>query len=326
MKTTILVTGANGQIGSVLVPHLQEIFGYNNVIASDLITNPRIDSIFEKLDATNAEKLHEIVTKYKINQIYHLAAILSAKGEENPLLTWNTNMITLMNVLEIARINRIDKVFFPSSIAVFGDLAEKNNTPQSSFLNPATVYGISKASGEIWAQYYCLKYGLDIRSLRFPGIISYQSAPGGGTTDYAVDIYHKAVLNKKFSCFLKEDTILPMMYIDDALRGTIEFMETPKELIKTKTSYNLAAVSYAPKDVALSIKKYFPGFEIEYVPDNRQAIADKWPRLIDDQEAKNDWNWKHEFNLDAITKTMLTALSDKYKGERYLEAIDRLVS
>ena len=289
MKTTILVTGANGQIGSVLVPHLQEIFGYNNVIASDFITNPRIDSIFEKLDATNAEKLHEIVTKYKINQIYHLAAILSAKGEENPLLTWNTNMITLMNVLEIARINRIDKVFFPSSIAVFGDLAEKNNTPQSSFLNPATVYGISKASGEIWAQYYCLKYGLDIRSLRFPGIISYQSAPGGGTTDYAVDIYHKAVLNKKFS-------------------------------------YNLAAVSYAPKDVALSIKKYFPGFEIEYVPDNRQAIADKWPRLIDDQEAKKDWNWKHEFNLDAITKTMLTALSDKYKGERYLEAIDRLVS
>lgn len=312
MKESILVTGANGQIGSVLIPKLQGIYGYDNVIASDLYENLNNDGIFEIIDANDIKRLQEVVVKYNVTQIYHLAAILSAKGEENPLSTWNINMSTLMNILETGRLFQINKIFFPSSIAVFGNSAEKTNTPQSSFLDPETVYGISKAAGENWIQYYSLKYNMDIRSLRYPGIISYQSLPGGGTTDYAVDIFHKAVQGETYTCFLKEDTKLPMMYIDDALRGTLEFMEAPKASIKTKTSYNLAGVSFAPKDVVDSIRTHIPDFKIIYKPDARQLIADKWPKSINDEEARIDWNWNHNYDLKSITEIMLTQLKEKY--------------
>lgn len=308
----ILVIGANGQIGSVLTKTLQEKFGKNSVIASDLRNNPNFDGIFEVLDATDYDRLDIIAKQYKVTQIYHLAAILSAKGEQAPLSTWNINMNTLFNVLEVARLNQIDKVFYPSSIAVFGDEAEMDNTPQNTFLNPATVYGISKSAGENWAQYYFLRYGLDVRSVRYPGIIGYQSLPGGGTTDYAVDIYHKAVLGEEFSCFLNEDTMLPMIFMEDAIRATIELMDAPKESIKIRTSYNLAGVSFAPKDMVTSIKKIYPDFKIRYEADFRQDIAAKWPNSIDDSSARTDWNWKPEYDLEAMTKTMIEKLKEQY--------------
>lgn len=308
----ILVIGANGQIGSVLTKTLQEKFGKNSVIASDLRNNPNFDGIFEVLDATDYDRLDIIAKQYKVTQIYHLAAILSAKGEQAPLSTWNINMTTLFNVLEVARLNQIDKVFYPSSIAVFGDEAEMDNTPQNTFLNPATVYGISKSAGENWAQYYFLRYGLDVRSVRYPGIIGYQSLPGGGTTDYAVDIYHKAVLGEEFSCFLNEDTMLPMIFMEDAIRATIELMDAPKESIKIRTSYNLAGVSFAPKDMVTSIKKIYPDFKIRYEADFRQDIAAKWPNSIDDSSARTDWNWKPEYDLEAMTKTMIEKLKEQY--------------
>ena len=312
ISETILIIGANGQLGSVLTKELQKILGKKNVIASDIFLDSDFDGIFEVIDATDLNAIKAIINKYSIKEIYHLAAILSAKGEEKPLFTWDLNIKMMLNVFEVSRLNNVNKVFFPSSIAVFGDQAPLLNTPQSSFLNPATVYGISKAAGENWAQYYFTKYGLDIRSIRYPGIIGYQSMPGGGTTDYAVDIYHSAVKNENFSCFLDSDTKLPMMFMDDAIRSTIELMQSPIENIKIRTSYNVAGMSFSPSEIYNEIKKSYPNFKIEYNSDFRQKIADKWPKSIDDKEARNDWGWKPEYNLSSMTLEMLEKLKEKY--------------
>jgi len=309
---TILIIGANGQLGSILTKELQLIHGKSNIIATDVYLNSNFDGTFELLDATDIKAIQKIVTKYSINQIYHLAAILSAKGEEKPLWTWDMNMKMMLNVFEVARLSNVKKIFFPSSIAVFGDDAPLISTPQSAFLNPATVYGISKAAGENWAQYYFIKYGLDIRSLRYPGVIGYQSMPGGGTTDYAVDIYHSAVKGESYCCFLNTETKLPMIFMEDAIRATIELMKAPIENIKTRTSYNLGAMSFNPSELFDEIKKLYPKFEIEYNPDFRQAIADKWPKSIDDSQAQEDWGWKPRFNIKSMTSLMLEKLEEKY--------------
>ena len=319
METKILIIGANGQLGSVLTTELIKKYGRENVIASDLAKPLDYDGyLFEVIDATNQNRIEEIVKKYKVNQIYHLAAILSAKGEQNPLQTWDINMKTLFNVLVVSRLNNIDRVFFPSSIAVFGDRALLDNTPDEAYLNPATVYGISKAAGENWSQYYFLKYGLDVRSLRYPGVIGYQSLPGGGTTDYAVEIYHKAVLEEEFSCFLKEDTELPMIFMEDAIRATIELMEAPKESISVRTSYNLAGTSFSPREVVAEIKTIFPDFKVKYEPDFRQKIAEKWPKSIQDTNAQKDWGWKPEYDLKSMTAVMISELSKKYQKDKVL--------
>ena len=312
ISETILIIGASGQLGSVLTKELQKIHGKKNVIASDIFLDTDFDGIFEVIDATDLNAIKAIINKYSIKEIYHLAAILSAKGEEKPLSTWDLNIKMMLNVFEASRLNNVKKVFFPSSIAVFGDQAPLLNTPQSSFLNPATVYGISKAAGENWAQYYFTKYGLDIRSIRYPGIIGYQSMPGGGTTDYAVDIYHSAVKNEKFSCFLNSDTKLPMMFMNDAIRSTIELMQSSIENIKIRTSYNLAGMSFSPSEIYNEIKKSYPNFKIEYNSDFRQKIADKWPKSIDDKEARNDWGWTPKYNLSSMTLEMLEKLKEKY--------------
>jgi nucleoside-diphosphate-sugar epimerase len=312
MNTVVLVIGASGQLGSVLVNALQEKFGINNVIASDLKFKEGYNGLFEIIDATNFERLDEVVKEYNVTQIYHLAAILSAKGEQNPLQTWDINMKTMFNVFEVSRLNNIEKVFFPSSIAVFGDGVDKNLTPNDAYLDPATVYGISKASGENWAKYYFLRYGLDVRSIRYPGVIGYQSLPGGGTTDYAVDIFHKAVLEESFDCFLKENTTLPMIFMDDVIRATLELMDVPKKAIKTRTSYNIAGVSFSPSEITSEILKTYPDFKIKYAPDFRQNIADKWPKSIDDSAARTEWGWKPEFDLETLTKTMIKELKTYY--------------
>jgi len=309
---TVLIIGANGQLGSVLSKELQKIYGKNNVIASDIYSSSTFDGIFEIIDATDIKAIENIVNKYDVNQIYHLAAILSAKGEKNPLKTWDLNLSMMLNVFEVARKNNVNKVFFPSSIAVFGDSAPLENTPQTTFLNPATVYGMSKAAGENWAQYYFNKYGLDIRSIRYPGIIGYQSMPGGGTTDYAVEIYHNAVKNENYSCFLNPDTKLPMIYMDDAIRSTIELMQAPKENIKIRTSYNLGSMSFSPAEITLEIQKLYPNFKVEYNADYRQEIAAKWPKSINDDEARKDWNWKPAYDLKLMTSVILEKLEEKY--------------
>lgn len=308
----ILIIGANGQLGSVLTKELQKLHGKNNIIASDVLSNPTFDGVFELIDATDYDAVESVVQKHSINQIYHLAAILSARGEQMPLKSWDMNIEMMLNVFEVARLNNVKKVFFPSSIAVFGDAVEREMTPQDSFLNPATVYGMSKAAGENWAQYYYTKYNLDIRSLRYPGVVGYQSMPGGGTTDYAVDIYHSAVKQEKYSCFLSSETKLPMIFMEDAMRATIELMEAPKEDIKTRTSYNLGSMSFNPSEILAEIKKSHPDFEIKYTPDFRQEIADKWPMSIDDNEARKDWNWKPKYDLKSMTSVMLEKLEEKY--------------
>ncbi|MFT7442310.1 MAG: threonine 3-dehydrogenase [Maribacter sp.] len=307
-KNVILIIGSNGQLGTVLSEELRKIYGDSYVITSDLFK--RIDSVdnFIKLDATDFKAVEEVVVKNKITQIYHLAAILSAKGEQNPLATWDLNMKTLFNVLEVSRLHKVEKVFFPSSIAVFGNNVDKENTLQSSNLTPSSVYGMSKVAGENWAHYYYVKYGLDVRSLRYPGVIGYQSLPGGGTTDYAVSIYHEAIKNIEFDCFLAAKTTLPMIYMDDAIRATLELMEAPKERISIRTSYNIAGMSFNPEEMAGSIKEHYPEFKIKYNPDFRQGIADSWPKIINDMDARNDWNWKPEFDLKLMTKTMIKNL------------------
>ena len=307
-KDVILIIGSNGQLGTVLIQKLRLIFGVCNVIASDLYEKTGSEDNFTRLDATDFKAIEEVVVAKKVTQIYHLAAILSAKGEQNPLGTWDLNMKTLFNVLEVSRLHKVNKVFFPSSVAVFGNNVDKENTLQSSNLTPSTVYGISKAAGENWGNYYFEKYGLDVRSLRYPGVVGYQSLPGGGTTDYAVDIYHKAVNNEVFECFLKASTTLPMIYMDDAIRATIELMEADREKITVRTSYNLSGMSFNPEQMALSIKKHYPNLKIAYTPDFRQAIADSWPKCINDTAARNDWNWKPEYDLDQMTKVMIENL------------------
>ncbi|MGN6293238.1 MAG: L-threonine 3-dehydrogenase [Chitinophagaceae bacterium] len=310
-KEKILVIGASGQIGVELTLALRKIYGNNNVIASDLREqNPLLEGTgpYVSMDVMNKEMLHVQVIRQNITQIYLLAAILSATGEKNPNLAWHLNMQGLLNVLDIAREENIHKVYWPSSIAVFGPTSPKQNCPQQTIIEPTTVYGISKYAGEFWCNYYFQRFGVDVRSLRYPGLISYKSAPGGGTTDYAVEIFHEALEEKKYKCFLKEDTYLPMMYMPDAIRATIELMEAPANKITVRTSYNLSSMSFSPKEIAAGIKKHIPEFAISYEPDYRQAIADSWPQSIDDSTARKDWGWKEEYDLDAMIKDMLENL------------------
>lgn len=315
-KPTILVTGAGGQIGTVLTESLRKRYGRDQVIATDIRANSHPNGTFEQLDIMDKERLTQLIEEYKITQIYHLVAILSANGEKDPLRTWQINMDSLFNVLEVARTHQIDRIFFPSSIAAFGPNAPAFNTPQLSYLDPTTVYGISKVAAENWCNYYFTKYGLDIRSLRYPGIISYQSAAGGGTTDYAVDIFRAALEEGDFTCFLKADTKLPMIYMADAVRATMELMECPSEQIKIRTSYNLAGLSFTPQEIADEIKKHIPDFTIQYDPDFRQAIADSWPASIDDASAQKDWDWKPAFDLTKMTAEMLMQLKKQVVKEK----------
>jgi len=307
----ILVIGASGQIGVELTLALRQRYGAQNVIASDLREqNPLLEGTgpYVSLDVMNKEMLHVQVIRQNVTQIYLLAAILSATGEKNPNLAWHLNMQGLLNVLDIAREEHLTKVYWPSSIAVFGPTSPKKQCPQQTIIEPTTVYGISKYAGEFWCNYYFMKYGVDVRSLRYPGLISYKSAPGGGTTDYAVEIYHEALADGHYDCFLREDTYLPMMYMPDAIRATIELMEAPKEHIRTRTSYNLSGMSFSPAEIAAEIREHLPGFTIAYQPDYRQAIADSWPQSIDDAVARNDWGWKEEYDLKRMTADMLANL------------------
>jgi nucleoside-diphosphate-sugar epimerase len=311
VKDKILVIGASGQIGVELTLALRNIYGNANVIASDLREENALlkgTGPYVSLDVMNKEMLHVQVIRQGITQIYLLAAILSATGEKNPNLAWSLNMTSLLNVLDIAREEQIKKVYWPSSIAVFGPTSPKQACPQQTIIEPATVYGISKYAGEFWCDYYFNRYGVDVRSIRYPGLISYKSAPGGGTTDYAVEIFHDALDDGHYDCFLREDTYLPMMYMPDAIKATIELMEAPAEKISIRHSYNLSSLSFSPKEIAAEIKKHIPDFTINYAPDYRQGIADGWPQSIDDSVARHDWGWKEDFGLDAMTKDMLLNL------------------
>ena len=312
VKEKILVIGASGQIGVELTLALRKIYGNANVIASDLREqNPLLEGTgpYVSLDVMNKEMLHVQVIRQNVTQIYLLAAILSATGEKNPGLAWNLNMQGLLNVLDIAREEKLHKVYWPSSIAVFGPTSPKRNCPQQTIIEPITVYGISKYAGEFWCNYFHQRFGVDVRSLRYPGLISYKSAPGGGTTDYAVEIFHEGLEEKKYTSFLNDDTYLPMMYMPDAIRATIELMEAPAEKISIRTSYNVAAMSFSPAEIAAEIKKHIPEFQMKYAPDYRQAIATSWPQSIDDSIARKDWGWEPEFDLPRMTKDMLENLS-----------------
>ncbi|MEY3053311.1 MAG: hypothetical protein RLY31_3096 [Bacteroidota bacterium] len=312
-KDTILVTGANGQIGSVLTKSLQEHYGIRQVLATDIRPPAEAtEGLFLILDVTDRQALNDLVSRHRVTQIYHLAAILSAKGESAPLHTWDINMQGLFHILEAAREHRVAKVFHPSSIAVFGSEAPRMQTPQNASLQPSTVYGISKVAGEMWAQYYFRRYALDIRSLRYPGVIGHQSAPGGGTTDYAVEMYHYALQGRPYPCFLRPDTALPMIYMDDAIRATRLLMEAPADLIRIRTSYNLSALTFTPAELADSIRRHIPSFQVDYQPDFRQQIADSWPASIDDRAARSDWDWHPAFDLSGMTADMLLHLQERY--------------
>ena len=314
MNTKILIIGACGQIGTELTQQLRKLYGNDNVIASDIrkLNNEVVnDGIFEVLNALDFNQIEHIIEKYQVEEVYLMAALLSATAEKNPAFAWDLNMNSLLAVLDLAKEKYIQQVYWPSSIAVFGPTTPKQNTPQKTIMEPSTVYGISKLSGEFWCNYYHQKFGVDVRSLRYPGIISWKTKPGGGTTDYAVDIYFKALEEKKFTCFLSENTRLPMMYMQDAVNATIQLMQAKSSEIKIRTSYNLAAIDFTPKEIADEIKKHIPDFTIEYAPDSRQQIADSWPSSIDDSEARNDWNWKHQFDLSSMTLEMLKNLEKK---------------
>ncbi|MEM4137425.1 MAG: NAD-dependent epimerase/dehydratase family protein [Candidatus Anstonellaceae archaeon] len=310
----ILITGSNGQIGSELIEELVRLYGKENVIGLDITEQKEEKYQFVKLDATDFEGLKKVIEKYDVGEIYHLVSLLSATGEKNPDLAWHINMSSLKNVLDIARERKI-KVFWPSSIAAFGPTTPKENTPQRTILEPNTMYGVTKVAGELLCNYYFYKYQVDVRSVRFPGIISWKTPPGGGTTDYAVAIFYEAIQNKYYKCFVREDTVLPMMYMPDAIRAIIEIMKAEREKIKIRTSYNLAAISFKAKDLELELKKYID-FEIEYSPDYRQQIADSWPKTIDDSQARKDWGWKHKYDLAAMTKDMYTNLTKKLKSKK----------
>lgn len=303
----ILLTGACGQLGSELTTKLRSIYGTDEVVASD-IREPEgkvADGPFEFIDVMKKDKLADVIESYEIDQVYHLAALLSAKAEKNISLGWELNVNGLLNVLELAREKSLKKIFWPSSIAVFGPDAPKKNTPQNTPLNPTTVYGISKMAGEQWCSYYHQNFGVDVRSLRYPGLIGYKSLPGGGTTDYAVDIHFKALQNEPFSCFLKGDSHLPMMYMEDAVEATIRLMQVDENKIEIRTSYNLAGVSFTPAEIAEVIKSHIPDFEIRYEPDYRQKIAESWPDSIDDSPARQQWGWEHQYDLVNIVADML---------------------
>lgn len=309
-KTKILLIGAGGQLGSELTQGLWSIYGMDNVISSDIKEPHGLlkEGRFAKLDVMQRDKLFELIKVNEITQVYHLAALLSATGEQDPRWAWKLNMESLLFVLEAACELKLHKVYWPSSIAVFGPTTPKENTPQNTIMDPTTVYGITKLAGERWCEYYFRRYGVDVRSLRYPGLIGYKTQPGGGTTDYAVDIYFKALQNKKYECFLSPDTYLPMMYMDDAVKATIDLMEAPAEKVKVRSSYNISAMSFCPAQIAATIKKTIPEFEITYKPDSRQAIADSWPKSIDDSTARTDWGWRHAFDLEEMTGEILSNL------------------
>jgi nucleoside-diphosphate-sugar epimerase len=311
MSEAILIIGACGQIGTELTEKLRGLYGANNVIASDIRegnSEMMNSGPFEILDATDKERILKIIQKYKITQVYLLAAMLSATAEKIPGKAWDLNMTSLLGVLDLAKEKHIQKVYWPSSIAVFGPTTPKKNTPQQTIMEPSTVYGISKVSGEFWCKYYHDKFGVDVRSIRYPGIISWKTKPGGGTTDYAIDVFFKAIADKKYDCFLAENTRLPMMYMEDAVNATIQLMQTDTDKVKIRTSYNLSAIDFTPKEIAEEIKKYIPDFEINYFPDFRQTIADSWPQSINDKEAREDWSWQHKFDLKSMVKVMLENL------------------
>jgi len=312
MITRILVTGACGQLGSELITQLNKRYGIQNIIASDLKqAHSQTKNPFELLDVTNANQLNKLIVKHKITQVYHLAAILSAKGEQNPQIAWRINMDGLLNVLEAGRKFNLEKIYWPSSIAVFGINSPKNPTPQHTVIEPETAYGISKHAGELWCKYYHDQYGLDVRSLRYPGLIGYKGQPGGGTTDYAVDIFHKAIAGNNFQCFLDKHTTLPMMYMPDAINATLNLMEADARNITVRTSYNIQGMSFSPEEIYYEVKKFHPQFEIEYKPDFRQKIAESWPKVIDDKEAKKDWNWQPTYNLQKMVKDMFHHLKQE---------------
>lgn len=313
MDTRILIIGACGQIGTELTQKLREIYGNKNVIASDIrklnidVVN---DGIFEVVNALDYNQIEHLVEKYKITDVYLMAALLSATAEKNPAFAWDLNMNSLFHVLNLAKAGKIKKIYWPSSIAVFGPTTPRINTPQYTIMEPSTVYGISKQTGERWCEYYHKQYGVDVRSLRYPGLISWSTPPGGGTTDYAVDIYHKAITEGKFTSFLTENSGLPMMYMDDAIKATVNIMQAPAEKIKIRSSYNLSAMSFTPKEIAEEIKKHYPEFTIDYAPDFRQKIADSWPESIDDTSAREDWGWKNDYDIQTMTAEMFKQLKE----------------
>jgi nucleoside-diphosphate-sugar epimerase len=306
-ETKILIIGACGQVGTELTLRLREIYGEGNVMATDIKPAEGLfkDGPYEELNALDKDKMLDLVKKHKITQIYHLAALLSATAEKNPMFGWDLNMNSLLYMLNIAKDNGVKKVYWPSSIAVFGPTTPRKNTPQDTIMDPNTVYGITKLAGERWCEYYFQKYGVDTRSLRYPGLISYKTEPGGGTTDYAVHIFYEALKNGHYTSFLKEGTELPMLYMPDAIKATIDIMEADADKIKVRSSYNLAGFSFAPEDIAAEIKKHIPGFSIDYAADFRQAIADSWPGSIDDSRARKDWGWKNDYDMPAMVKDML---------------------
>lgn len=315
MSSKILIIGACGQIGSELTYKLRKIHGDNNVIASDISYNNLeiVNSgIFEIVDAQDYASIHICVEKHKIDTIYLMAAMLSATGEKYPMKAWDLNMNSLFHVLNLAKAKFISKVFWPSSIAVFGPTTPTEQTPQHTIMEPTTVYGITKQAGERWCEYYFDKYDVDVRSIRYPGIVSWKTMPGGGTTDYAVEIYHKAITDGTYDSFLSENTELPMMFMDDAINATIQIMDAPASQLSIRSSYNLAAMSFTPKDIAAEIKKHKQEFTITYHPDFRQQIADSWPKSIDDSYARKDWNWQHQFDLEKMTNEMMLQLEKKY--------------
>lgn len=311
MEKRILIIGASGQIGNELTMYLRNMYSNQNVIASDIREASSIvmeSGPFEILDAMDYPAIEKIVTNYNITDVYLMAAMLSATAEKYPIKGWDLNMTSLFNVLNLAKDKKIEKVFWPSSIAVFGPTTPKTNTPQHTIMEPATVYGISKQTGERWCEYYHKRYGVDVRSIRYPGLISYKTPPGGGTTDYAIEIFHKALKDKKYTCFLTAQTALPMMFMDDAINATVNIMLAPPQKIKIRNAYNLAALSFNPQELAASIQKHIPDFTINYQPDFRQAIADSWPASIDDAVARKDWGWQHTIDLDKMTKIMIDNL------------------
>ena len=315
MQRKLLIIGACGQIGTELTDTLRTKYGNENVIASDIREgNDELmqSGPFEIIDATDKAAIEAVVEKHQITDVYLMAAMLSATAEKYPDKGWNLNMSSLFYVLDLAKEKKIEKIFWPSSIAVFGSTTPKENTPQQTVMEPSTVYGISKQAGERWCEYYHKKYGVDVRSVRYPGLISWKTMPGGGTTDYAIDIYHQAVKDNHYTCFLNSATTLPMMSMDDAIRATIGLMEAPTEQVKIRSSYNLAAISFNPEEITQSIQKHLPDFTIAYQPDFRQEIADSWPQSIDASKAQEDWGWKHQFNLDAITEVMLKHIKEMY--------------
>ena len=305
----VLIIGAGGQIGVELTTELSKIYGAKNVIASDLKEpNKLIENPFEKLDALDGKALFEIVKKHSITHVYHLAAMLSATGEQNPMFAWKLNMESLFHVLDLAKEKHIRQIYWPSSIAVFGPTTPQENTPQYTVMEPSTIYGISKQAGERWCEWYFKKHAVDTRSIRYPGLIGWKSAPGGGTTDYAVNIFYEALKTNTYECFLSDNTVLPMMHMEDAIRATIEIMHAPADNIKIRSAYNLSGISFSPQQIAEEIKKHISNFTITYKPDFRQAIADSWPNSINDQEARKDWGWKEHYNLPKLVENMLLNL------------------